>query len=280
MGESEASGVLQITPEDRVRESDLQFRTSRSGGPGGQNVNKGWRRAWSCSSTPRAWGRFLTSKRARLAELRPGWASDGVLHLVSQRHRSQRRNREEGDRALRLAAAMGVAATSGRKRTACRALPARHAWRRSGTARGSSSSVVQCAISTEPAAGSSLSSGSWTRGVLRAARSVTQVMRVEEERAPAYGTSGPSAPDAAFRPRWGHSWRGTLAGHKPAGRRRVPSNRLPGRPWERSLPQSITPAEPVIAQEQVARVEVAVHQAGRPRPSRQPLHQRQVGERR
>ena len=37
------------------------------------------------------------------------------------------------------------------------------------------------------------------------------------------------------------------------------------------------PAEPAIAQEQVARVEVAVYQAGRPRPSRQPLHQRQVG---
>jgi ribosome-associated protein len=71
---------------------ELEFSFARSGGPGGQNVNKVNSKAmlrWSILASPslpeEVRGRFLAKYGKRLT-------ADGILILVSQRHRDQSSN--------------------------------------------------------------------------------------------------------------------------------------------------------------------------------------------
>jgi ribosome-associated protein len=74
--------------------SELEFRTSRSGGPGGQNVNKVESKVellFDVSKSPS----LSAEQRARLfARLGNRIDSDGILHLSSQVSRSQWENKE------------------------------------------------------------------------------------------------------------------------------------------------------------------------------------------
>lgn len=83
-----------ILPGVVVPFSELDFRTSRSGGPGGQNVNKVESKVellFNVSAAPS----LSEAQRTRVLErLRTRIDSEGILHLYSQSSRSQWENRE------------------------------------------------------------------------------------------------------------------------------------------------------------------------------------------
>jgi len=87
--------LLRITPFLVIPMEELDFRTSRSGGPGGQHVNKTETKVelvFDVANSPS----LTEGQRARLLEELTSWLdSTGVLHLVSSQSRSQYRNRED-----------------------------------------------------------------------------------------------------------------------------------------------------------------------------------------
>ena len=87
--------MVEITPELAIPEDELVFQASRSGGPGGQNVNKVETRVtllFDVAGSPS----LDETQRARLRErLARRISASGVLRVTSQKHRSQARNREE-----------------------------------------------------------------------------------------------------------------------------------------------------------------------------------------
>lgn len=86
--------MAQITEELEIPEEELTFLTSRSGGPGGQNVNKLETKVtlrFDLAGSPR----LTEEQRQRIRErLATRVTRDGVLQVSSQRHRTQAANRE------------------------------------------------------------------------------------------------------------------------------------------------------------------------------------------
>lgn len=85
---------MQIRKEDIIRE--LVFRTSRSGGKGGQHVNKVSSKVELNFNVPKS--EFLTDhqKTLILEKLAGRIHSDGTLQVVTEEERSQFRNKEKG----------------------------------------------------------------------------------------------------------------------------------------------------------------------------------------
>ena len=86
--------MVYIAEDLNIPEGELDFTTSRSSGPGGQNVNKVNTRVtllWNVAESPSISDEQRTLLRERLA----GRINrEGVLRVVSQRHRTQWANRE------------------------------------------------------------------------------------------------------------------------------------------------------------------------------------------
>lgn len=86
--------MIRINNQVQIDSNELTFRTSRSGGPGGQHVNRTESRVevlFDVRNSPslRPW------HRARIEErLASRLTNDGVLSVVSQAHRSQHQNKE------------------------------------------------------------------------------------------------------------------------------------------------------------------------------------------
>lgn len=104
VGESLTRGSCPMTQEpDRIPinrryalpRSELRFRATRSGGPGGQHVNTAATRiqlSWDVAGSP-----SLSERRRQilLSRLATRLDQHGVLRLTVDTHRSQHRNREE-----------------------------------------------------------------------------------------------------------------------------------------------------------------------------------------
>jgi len=109
--------ALEITPDLRLPLAELEYRASRSGGPGGQHVNTSstrievwWDVAGSPSLSPEQRVQLLERLGARLD-------STGRLRLVSSGTRSQLRNREDVTERLRSLVAAALAIRKKRKPT-------------------------------------------------------------------------------------------------------------------------------------------------------------------
>ena len=110
-------GFLDISPDLRVPLAELEFRASRSGGPGGQHVNTSSTRVevtWDVASSAALSAEQRQRLLARLASRLDG---SGRLRLVSSSTRSQLRNREDVTERLREVVAQALVVPKGRKRT-------------------------------------------------------------------------------------------------------------------------------------------------------------------
>ncbi len=85
--------VLEIYPWLKIPDYELEFRFTRSSGPGGQNVNKVSTRVellFDLAGSPSLDDRIRHRLQRNLAGM---VGKDGVLHLASQESRSQWKNR-------------------------------------------------------------------------------------------------------------------------------------------------------------------------------------------
>jgi len=108
---------LEITPELSIPLAELEYRASRSGGPGGQHVNTSSTRIevwWDVAASPS----LTQEQRARLLHrLAARLDGSGSLRLVSSGSRSQLRNREEVTDRLRTVLAAALVVRKQRKAT-------------------------------------------------------------------------------------------------------------------------------------------------------------------
>jgi ribosome-associated protein len=110
-------GYLEITPELLLPLTELDYRATRSGGPGGQHVNTSSTRIevwWDVGSSPALTEAQRAQLRARLSSRLDG---EGRLRVVASEFRSQLRNREAATARLRDLVASALEVRKPRKRT-------------------------------------------------------------------------------------------------------------------------------------------------------------------
>ena len=110
-------GYLEITPHLLLPLSELDYRATRSGGPGGQHVNTSSTRIevwWDVGASPS----LTPGQRERLlGRLATRLDTEGRLRIVASESRSQLRNREAATERLREVVAAALAVPKPRKRT-------------------------------------------------------------------------------------------------------------------------------------------------------------------
>jgi ribosome-associated protein len=109
--------LVQISPELSIADSELSFRATRAGGPGGQHVNTSSTRVelwWDLAGSPSLsvdQRRWLTTRLAARLD------SEGWLRLVSAGSRSQLQNRKDVIERFRAVLAQAMVVPRKRKKT-------------------------------------------------------------------------------------------------------------------------------------------------------------------
>jgi ribosome-associated protein len=85
--------MIEIIDDIFIRDDELVFRASRSGGPGGQNVNKLNTRITLFFDVANCESFSDVQKRRILTRLSTRTDKNGVIRVVSQRFRTQKANR-------------------------------------------------------------------------------------------------------------------------------------------------------------------------------------------
>ena len=116
--------MIFVMPGLSIPEDELQFDASRSGGPGGQNVNKVSSKVTLTFDVNLSTALSGSQKQTILQKLAGRINKDGVLRVVSQRTRSQELNR--ADATDRFSELLRVALTPQRPRVKTRVPRAAH----------------------------------------------------------------------------------------------------------------------------------------------------------
>jgi ribosome-associated protein len=93
--------MIEITDDTFISEDELVFKTSRSSGPGGQNVNKTNTRVTLLLDVVNCRGLSDAQKQRLLARLAKRADRNGVIRVVSQKFRTQQANRRAAVERLR-----------------------------------------------------------------------------------------------------------------------------------------------------------------------------------
>ena len=85
--------MIKINEKTVIPEDELIYKAYRSGGPGGQNVNKVNTRVTVLFDVANTDSLTGEQKQRILSHLATRTSKDGVLRVVSQKHRTQKANR-------------------------------------------------------------------------------------------------------------------------------------------------------------------------------------------
>ncbi len=110
--------MIEINNKLTINDSELSFTFSRSPGPGGQNVNKVASRvtlSWDVAQS-----RCLSEvqRQRLLVKLATRITGDGILRVISSRHRTQASNRREALRRFVVLVSDALRTPKPRKKTA------------------------------------------------------------------------------------------------------------------------------------------------------------------
>ncbi|MHC4642942.1 MAG: alternative ribosome rescue aminoacyl-tRNA hydrolase ArfB, partial [Planctomycetota bacterium] len=100
-GGLETDEMIEITKDIFIDEGQIVFKASRSGGPGGQNVNKVNTRVTLFFDVTECVVLSDIQKRRILTRLSTRANKDGVIRVVSQKFRTQKANRRAAVERLR-----------------------------------------------------------------------------------------------------------------------------------------------------------------------------------
>jgi ribosome-associated protein len=109
--------MVDITDNISIREDELIFRASRSGGPGGQNVNKVNTRITLFFDVSNCESFSDVQKQRILSRLSTRADKNGLIRVVSQRFRTQKANRRAAVERLQQLLAGALKTRPVRKKT-------------------------------------------------------------------------------------------------------------------------------------------------------------------